>query len=111
MTTKYLVTLSAVETDEFVAFAYGEFPTMKFAANAGLREIAGKSGDFSARIVEVEAVGTEDEKRTVVSVTGDAETVTVVVKKKIGNERKQYLAETGSTGDEAPADADADATV
>jgi hypothetical protein len=107
--TKYLVTLAAVDTDEYVSFAYGEFPTMKFAASAGLKEIAGKPGDFSAKIVEVEAIGTEDEKRTVVSVTGDAETVTVVVKKKIGNERKQYLAETGGDAETVTEDADAPA--
>ncbi len=100
---KYLVTISEVDADEYVAFAYGTFPVANFATKDALKEINGKAGDFSAKIVEVEAIGTEDEKRTVVSVTGDAETVAVVVKKKMANERKQYLAETG----DVPADTDA----
>ncbi len=103
---KYLVTLASVEKDEFVTYAYGDFKVMNFAAKAGLAEIANESGDFSARIVEVENVGSPDEKRTVVSVQGDAETVAVVVKKKIARERKE---QTGETGD-APAES-ADETV
>lgn len=100
---KYLVTISEVENDEYVAFAYGTFPVANFATKDALKEINGKPGDFSAKIVEVEAIGTEDEKRTVVSVTGDAETVAVVVKKKMANERKQYqtadATEAGQTTD------------
>lgn len=105
MSTVYLATLSNVETDEFVTFAYGEFPTMKFAVTAGLKKIDGATGDYSARIVEVENIGEQDEKRTVTSITGDAETVAVVVKRKVASERKQYLAETGAPADAPEADA------
>jgi hypothetical protein len=108
MSTVYLVTIANVETDEFVAFAYGEFPTMNFAAKAGLAKIKDADGEFSAKVVEVENYGTDEAKRSVVSVSGDAETVTVVLKKKIANERKQYLAETGSTGDAPAEDAPAE---
>lgn len=104
--TTYFLTIADVENDEFVSQAYGEFPEMNFVAKAGLKRIAGKTGDFSARIVEVERVGDEDAKRTVTSITGDAETVAVVVKKKIATERKQYLAETGDTGETGDASAD-----
>lgn len=102
MSSTYLVTIDDVDGDEAVTFAYGQFPLMNFAAKAGLKEIADKTGTFSARVVEVEQVGTDEAKRTVVSVQGDAETVAVVVKRKIANERKQYLAENGET-DEATA--------
>jgi len=103
---KYLVTVSAVESDEYVAFAYGDFAVMNFASKSALAAIKDAAGDFSARIVEVEAIGTEDEKRTVVSVQGDAETVAVVVKKKIARERKEQnpagdSAETVETGETA----------
>jgi hypothetical protein len=108
MSTVYLATVANVETDEFVTFAYGDFKVMNFAVKSGLAAIAGKDGDFSAKVIEVENVGSEDAKRSVVSVQGDAETVTVVLKKKIANERKQYAAETGETPAETdPADADA----
>jgi hypothetical protein len=110
--TSYFLTIADDTNDVFVSQAYGEFPEINFVAKAGLKRIAGKDGEFRARIVEVENIGSEDEKRTVVSVTGDAETVTVVVKKKIANERKQYLAETGGTETAPDADADsADETV
>jgi hypothetical protein len=107
MSSTYFVTIANVETDEFVTFAYGDFKVMNFAAKAGLAAIAGADGDFSAKVVEVESIGSDESKRSVVSVQGDAETVTVVLKKKIANERKQYAAETGET----PAETDADATV
>jgi CMP-2-keto-3-deoxyoctulosonic acid synthetase len=104
---KYLVTIAAVESDEYVTFAYGDFAVMNFAAKAGLKEIDGKSGDFSARVVEVEAIGTEDEKRTVVSVQGDAETVAVVLKKKVARERKEQNAGSETDSTDAPAGDDA----
>lgn len=111
MSSIYFVTIANVDTDEFVTFAYGEFPTMNFAAKAGLAKINGADGEFSAKVVEVENYGADDSKRSVVSVTGDAETVTVVVKKKIANERKQYLAENGESAPVETDPADADATV
>lgn len=103
---KYLVTISDVSTDEYVAFAYGDFATMNFATKRALAAIKDATGDFSGRIVEVEAIGTEDEKRTVVSVTGDVETVAVVMKRKIARERKeQSEPETADAASDAPADA------
>lgn len=103
---KYLVTIAPVsdenETGEHVTFAWGDFGVMNYAAKSGLKEIAGQTGDFRARIVEVESVGSEDEKRSVVSITGDAETVAVVVKRKIANEKKEQ----GGAADETTPDVD-----
>jgi CMP-2-keto-3-deoxyoctulosonic acid synthetase len=102
--TKYLVTIEDVDADESVTLAYGSFPVVNFAAKAGMKEIDGKTGTFSGRVVEVEQVGDDTPKREVVSVQGDAETVAIVLKRKIANERKQYIAETGGsdTAEDAP---------
>ena len=102
---KYLVTLSNAETDEFVTYAYGDFAGMRFAAKQGLAEIADKTGDFSIRIVPVEQVGVEpgEDVKPLVSITGDAESVTAVAKRKIASERKRL-----NPADESPADADAE---
>jgi hypothetical protein len=103
MDSKYLITVQNVETGEYVANAYGSFGVMNFAAKDALKSIKDASDDFAARVVEVEAIGTEDEKRSVVSVQGDWETVTVVLKKKLARERKEQNPE-DAPAEDAPAE-------
>lgn len=100
---KYLVTLSDVASDEFVSYGYGDFRAMNFLAKQGLAEIADKTGDFSIRIVPVETVGVEPDEtvKPLVSITGDAESVTAVAKRKIASERKRLApAETADVSGE-----------
>lgn len=89
--TNYLITIADETNDSFVAHGYGDFSAMRFLAKSGLAAIDGKDGDFRARVVEVEEIGVEpaDNARVVCSVGGDAETVAVVLKKKIATERKR----------------------
>ncbi len=86
--TNYFLTIADEANDTYVAHTYGDFAVVNFAAKQAYKVIDGKPGDFSARLVEVERIGEPDEKRVVCSVSGDAETVTVVLKKKISVERK-----------------------
>lgn len=102
----YLVTVSDETNDSFVAYAYGDFDTIRYASKQALGAIAEKTGDFRARIVEASEVGVEPDEsaRVVCSVGGDAETVTVVLKKKIATERKRL-----NPAAESPASGETDA--
>ncbi len=91
--TTYLVTASPANGDStdgesLLAYAFGGLRTTQSAIKDALAAIKDTDGEFTVRVVEVDAIGSIDERRTVVSVTGDADVVTFVTKKKMAAERK-----------------------
>lgn len=111
MTSTYFVEISKVGTDETdgEALAYGfarNFGVLNYMVKDALKGFE-TGADYAARIVETDAVNSDEEpKRSVVSVTAEADVVAYVVKKKLAAERK----ENGEPAD--PTDpTDGDATV
>ena len=88
MSTETYLTTITDETGDSHAYAYGSLKLTTAAVREGLAGIKDAEGEFTARVVEVEAIGDETPKRVVASVTGDADVVTFVVKKKLAAERK-----------------------
>ncbi len=91
--TTYLVTASpangdSADGDTLLAYAFGGLRTTQSAIKDALTEIKDQDGEFAVRVTEVDAIGSTDAKRVVVAVTGDADVVTFVTKKKMAAERK-----------------------
>jgi hypothetical protein len=74
--------------DNILVSAAGSFGLIAYAAKEGLSLIKDEDGEFGVRIVETTHVDGEI-KREVVKVDADADTVEVVVKRKLAKERKQ----------------------
>lgn len=109
----YLVTVNpsngdSADADNLIAYAYGSFKTVNFATREALASIKGTEGEYALRVTEVAAVGDADAKRTVVSVTGEADVVTFIAKKKLAAERKAQGGAGGDDDTEAEADAPAE---
>jgi hypothetical protein len=68
--------------------ASGSLKLITTAAKEGLAAIKGKSGEFFARVTETHTVAGE-ERRQVVKIDGDAEMVTLVVNKRLKDEKAQ----------------------
>jgi hypothetical protein len=85
--TKYTATVASVSDSgvEDIATATGSFSLANFAAKEGFKAIAEQDGEFRVSFTAVDETGAE---RKIVSVTGDADVVTYVAKKKIAAERK-----------------------
>lgn len=90
--TVYFTTVTNDETGEPLAVAFGNFGVTSYIAKDAFKAIAGQSGTFSARIVEVESYGEDIEKRSVAKVSGDADVVIGAVKRKLAIERKRVEA-------------------
>lgn len=88
MTTYMIVVNPADNADKLIAYGFGSFKAVSYLAKDALAAIKGTDGDVAVRITEVAEVGDTEAKRTVVSVTGEADVVTYVTKKKLATERK-----------------------
>lgn len=95
---KYTATVASVSDEgvKEIATASGSFSLANFAAKEGFKEIAEQDGEFRVTFSATDADGAE---RKIVSVTGDADVVTYVAKKKIAAERKALNGETESDAD------------
>ena len=84
--TKYTATVSYVSDEgvEDIATATGSFALANFAAKEGFKAIADQPGEFRVTF----SYEGDGGFRGIVSVTGDADVVTYVAKKKIAAERK-----------------------
>ncbi len=99
MGAQYKATVSRVSDEGFenVSSATGSFAVANFAVKEGLGSIKDSAGEYR---VTFEALDESGETRNVVSVSGDADVVTYVAKKKIAAERKAL---NGADADETPA--------
>lgn len=84
----YSIRIEDASTEAPIVMAAGSLKLITAAAREGLAAIKDKDGEFSAVVTETESVGGED-KRTVTRVSGDADVVAVVVKKKLTKERAE----------------------
>ncbi len=84
----YVIRIEDATTNEPVVMAAGSLKLVSAAAREGLVAIKDSEGEFSAVVAETEQVGGE-EKRTVTRVSGDADVVSVVVKRKLAKERAE----------------------
>lgn len=82
----YVLRIEDANSETPVVLAAGSLGLVAYAAREGIAAIKDSESEFSAIIAETAEVGGE-EKRTVVRVTGDADVVAVVVKKKLSRER------------------------
>jgi hypothetical protein len=92
------------EADETIQYAhsFGDFAGMAYAVRAGLKRIEaeGQEGsEYRATITTVDRIGDETPTRTVCNVTGDADVLAFVVKKKVTKERKLYAPDEPETTD------------
>jgi hypothetical protein len=73
-----------------VVAAHGSLGLVTYASKEALAELAAypEGHEFRAHLAETETVE-GDEVRTVTSISGDADDVTAVLKRKIAKERKQ----------------------
>ncbi len=83
----YTATVASVSDEgvKEIATATGSFALANFAAKEGFKAIAEQDGEFRVSFTATDADGVE---RKIVSVSGDADVVTYVAKKKIAVERK-----------------------
>lgn len=88
----YTATVSSVSDEgvKDIATASGSFALANFAAKEGFKAIAEQDGEFRVTFTGVDEDGAE---RKIVSVSGDADVVTYVAKKKIAAERKANAGE------------------
>lgn len=95
---KYMVVVNPSDNaDKLIAYGFGSFKATSYLVKEALADIKGAEGDFTLRVTEVAEVGDTDAKRVVVSVTGEADVVTFIAKKKLAVERKAQ----GGKDDEA----------
>lgn len=94
----YTATVASVSDEgvKEIATATGSFALANFAAKEGFKAIAEKDGEFRVSFTVTDADGAE---RKIVNVSGDADVVTYVAKKKIATERKTLA----DAGDESAA--------
>lgn len=101
---KYHVT---IEGDETIASATGSLKLAGAAVKEGLAAIKGQPGEFVAAFVEL----TDGGEREVVRVKATEDIVTLVVRKRLADERKQEAGSTaeatGQTGEPNTPDTDA----
>lgn len=86
--TAYVVRIENATTNEPVVMAAGSLKLITAAVREGVAAIKDSDGEFSAVISETGTVGGE-ETRTVTRVSGDADVVSVVLKKKLTKERAE----------------------
>lgn len=88
----YVLRIEEANSERPVVLAAGSLGLVSYAAREGIKAINGSESEFSAFLAETTEVGGE-EKRVVTRVTGDADVVAVVVKKKISKERAENAPE------------------
>lgn len=87
--TKYMIVVNPSDNaDSLIAYGFGSFKAVAVLAKEALAEIKDQSGEFTLRVTEVAEVGDTDAKRVVASVSGEADVVAFITKKKLAVERK-----------------------
>lgn len=93
MSTTYLISVETADGPEETvayAYAYGDLPVMQYIIRQLDATLAGVDGGttFKATLGEVPRVGSSIISRTLAAVTGDADVVAYVLRKKVAAERK-----------------------
>ncbi len=99
----YLIKISNDTTDTPVAYAYGDLAEVNFIGRKRIPQVAESADTFTVRLVEVQGIGSQDEKREVTHFSGKGKRAAMVLKAELADERKQAAA---AGQEQAEADSD-----
>lgn len=86
---KYMIVANPTDNaDSLVAYGFGSFKAVAVLAKEALADMKDQAGEFTLKVTEVSAIGDTDAKRVVVSISGEADVVAFITKRKLAVERK-----------------------